>query len=218
MSAPISLNNKRQQGFTLLEMLLALMIFAMLGVSTYTVLNNTIEGRDILRHQNEQLTQLQRVMTIIESDFYQLAQRHARLNGEEPSKQVLHVAEYMFDSEGVGFAFVRDGWTNPAMVLPRSELQPVAYRLVEGNLERLYFNFVDADTGTEPRVQPMMEGVEEMHLEFYVEQEWKKELPENGLPKLIKFTLVTETFGEITRLFPLIDLVKSQTQVSGTKP
>jgi len=195
---------KSELGFTLLEMLLALMVFAMLGVATYTVLNNTIKGHDTLKHQNEQLTELQRTFSIIERDFYQLAQRFARINGEEPSKDLFHASEYLFDSEGLGFAFVRDGWTNPAMVLPRSEMQPVAYRLIDGTLQRLYFNFVDPDMGAEPRVQPLMREIEAMELAYFVKDEWQADLPETGLPLLVKFTLKSETFGQIARTFPLI--------------
>ena len=195
---------QRQCGFTLLEMLLALMVFAMLGIATSTVLSNTIQGHETLSHQNEQLTELQRTFTIIERDFYQLAQRYARLNGEEPNKQLLMASEYLFDSEGVGFGFVRDGWTNPAMVLPRSEMQPVAYRVFEETLQRLYFNFVDPDVGTEPRVQDLMQGIEGMELAFFIDNEWQTELPENELPFLVKLTLKSQTYGQIARTFPLI--------------
>ena len=199
---------QKQLGFTLLEMLLALAIFAMLGMATYTVLNNTVEGSEIIKQRNVQLTELQRAFTLIEGDFLQLAQRHARFNGEEPSKQLFHAQEYLFDSEGMGFAFVRDGWTNPAMVLPRSEMQPVAYRLKEGILERLYFNFVDADIGAEPRVQPLLTGIETLALNFYDGEEWLESLPEEGLPLLVKLTLQTEAYGEVVRLFPLIQETK----------
>ena len=205
----------RQQGFTLIEMLLSLAIFGMLGLATHSVLNSTMLARDAVVAQNDSLTSIQRAFTILESDFVQLAQRHARIDGEAPSEKLFHAEEYLFDSENIGFAFVKDGWTNPAMVLPRSEMQPVAYRLIEGNLQRLYFNFVDSDIGTEPRVQPMMEGIESITLDYFYDKEWKKELPENGLPKLIKFTLVTKTYGEISRTFPLIDVITSQSQVQG---
>lgn len=203
-----------QTGFTLLEMLLAVMIFAMLGMSTYTVLSNTIDGSERLTYQNQQLTDLQRAMTIIESDFVQIAQRHARVNGEEPLESLFQAQEYLFDSEGVGFAFVRDGWTNPAMVLPRSELQPVAYRVFENRLERLYFNFVDPEMGAEPRIQPLLEGVSELQLRYKNSagsDEWLESLPEKGLPLLVKVNFTTETFGKIERIFALPTLLeKSQ--------
>lgn len=193
-----------QSGFTLLEMLLALVVFAMLGMATYSVLSNTVSGHEAVKQQNDHLTELHRAMTIIDSDFAQLSQRQARIGGEAPSTKLFHAEEYLFDSEELGFAFVRDGWTNPAMVLPRSELQPVAYRIVEGELQRLYFNFVDPDTSTEPRVQPLMRGISEMVIQYKVEEQWQEDFEGNGLPKLIKLQFKSETFGLIERIFPIV--------------
>ena len=90
------------------------------------------------------------------------------------------------------------------MVLARSELQLVAYRLIEKKLERLYFNFVDNEMGTEPRVQVLINGIEAMSLSYHVNGKWGDELPETGLPSAIKLKLETETFGEIERSFLII--------------
>lgn len=191
-------------GFTLLEMLIALAIFAMLGMATYSVLSGTIAGNEAIKQQNKQLTQIQRAFTLMESDFYQLALRRARVNGEEPGERYFIAEEYLFESEGPGLAFVRDGWVNPAMVLPRSELQPVGYRLFENRLERLYFNFVDPQSGEEPKVQPLLEGVDTMSLSYFVGEEWQEDLPDSGLPLLVKVQLETQTFGLLERIFPLV--------------
>lgn len=200
---------QKSSGFTLLEMLLSLLVFAMLGMATYSVLNSTVNGHETIKLRNEQLTNLQRAFVIIESDFTQLAQRQVRLNGEEPEKEFFIAQEYLYESEGIGFAFVRDGWTNPAMVLPRSELQPVAYRVYEGQLQRLYFNFVDANFGAEPRIQPLLDEVESMTLAYFDGKEWQESKEGKGLPSLVKLIVETKVFGKIERVFPLI----SATQV-----
>lgn len=195
----------RQAGFTLLEMLLSLMVFAMLGMATYTILNNTVNSHEAIKERNEQLTELQRAFIIIESDFVQLAQRKARVNGEEPLDKFFIAQEYLYDSEGIGFAFVRDGWTNPVMILPRSELQPVIYRLMEGRLERLYFNFVDPTFGAEPRVQPLLSDVESMSLAFFDGKDWQESLDDIDLPSLIKLEVESRVYGRIERIFPIIN-------------
>jgi len=194
------------RGFTLLEILVSLAIFAMLGIAIYSVVNTTVNGHEAVINQNKQITDLQRAFVIIENDFIQLTQRKVRLNGEAANDSFFHVSDYMFDSESVGFAFVRDGWTNPAMVLPRSELQLVAYRLIEKRLERLYFNFVDNEYGTEPRVQVLINDVESLTLSYFVDNEWAEELPDkaNQLPVAIKLSLETDTFGLIERNFLII--------------
>lgn len=206
----------RASGFTLIELLLSLAIFGMLGMATYSVLNNTIKGKEAIEYQTDQLVALQRGMLFIENDLRQIAQRKVRIAGEEPSKQYFIAEPYLFDSDELGLAFVRDGWTNPAMMLPRSEMQVVAYRVKESVLERLYFNFVDADVGVEPRVQPIFEGVSELELSYRFkatnENTWQTEIEENALPKLIKISFVSEAFGRIERVFPVIEKTQAVAQ------
>lgn len=196
--------SSRVNGFTLLEMLVSLAIFAMLGLATYSVVNTTVNGHEAVLNQNTQLTNLQRAFVIMENDFTQLTQRKVRINGEEANDSFFHVSDYLFESESLGFAFVRDGWTNPAMVLPRSELQLVAYRLIEKRLERLYFNFVDNEMGTEPKVQVLINDIESMTLSYYKDQGWTEELAQGELPLAIKLSLETETFGLVERNFLII--------------
>ncbi len=194
-----------QQGFTLIEMLLSLAIFAMLGVATYSVLNNTISNKEQIEAQSAQLTHLQRAMMFIENDFQQVVQRKIRLNGEPPIDKYFVAEPYLLDSEDIGFAFIRDGWINPVMILPRSELQAVGYRVVEGVLQRLYFNYVDSDRGEEPRIQDLIEGVSELKLQYFYDNEWQEDLPDDGLPLLVRLTFLTDAFGEIERVFAFIE-------------
>lgn len=196
-------SRNHNKGFTLLEILVSLAIFAMLGLATFSVVNTTVNGHEAVISQNKQLTDVQRAFIIIENDFTQLAQRKVKINGDVLDA-FFYTSDYLFDSETLGFAFVRDGWTNPAMVLPRSELQLVAYRLVENRFERLYFNFVDNEPGTEPKVQVLLNGVESVSLSYFYQNKWQEELTDSSLPKAIKLTLETQTFGVIDRSFLII--------------
>lgn len=200
----------KQSGFTLIEILLSLMIFAMLGMAIYSVLSNTINGHKTVQTQNQTLTQLQRVFYMMEADITQMAQRQIRVEGEEPVKVYFRSGEYMFDSESIGFGLVRDGWTNPGMVLPRSELQPIAYRIIEEKLQRLYFNFVDNEMGTEPKIQPLLDGVTALTVQYYAGDEWKNELGLEDIPILIKVGLETKVYGLVERTFPVFSATKKQ--------
>ena len=191
-------------GFTLIEILLSLMIFAMLGMATYSVINSSIKGNEAVTEQNKHLTQLQRVFTMLENDITQLAQRQIRIDGEDPVKAYFRSGEYMYDSDSIGFGFVRDGWVNPQMILPRSELQPVAYRIKEMQLQRLYFNYVDNEMGAEPRIQNLLSGVETIQLNYFVNDEWVEELNQDSTPVMVKIGFETQTYGLVDRIFPII--------------
>ena len=200
----------KASGFTLIEVLLSLMVFAMLGLAIYSVLTNTIRGHEAVQTQNSSLAELQRTFNMMEADIVQMAQRQIRLEGEQPIKVYLRSGEYMFDSESIGFGLVRDGWTNPGMVLPRSELQPVAYRITENTLQRLYFNFVDNELGTEPKIQTLMTGVSAIQIQYFANQEWIDSLTENSIPTLLKVGIETDTYGLVERTFPVITVTKNK--------
>lgn len=202
------MNRQKSLGFTLLEVLLSLMIFAMLGMAIYSVISNTIKGHEAVQTQNKALTELQRAFTMLEADMVQMAQRQIRVDGEAPTRVFFRAGEYLFDSESYGFGLVRDGWTNPGFVLPRSELQPVAYRVVENQLQRLYFNFVDNELGTEPKIQTLMTGVSAIKVKYFAKDEWFDNLTQERIPTLIKVGLETATYGLIERTFPVVTVIK----------
>ena len=210
------MQTKIAKGFTLIEVLLSLMIFAMLGIAIYSVISNTIKGHETVQSQNSTLTELQRTFTMMEADVVQMSQRQIRVDGEQPIKVFLRSGEFMFDSESLGFGLVRDGWTNPGLVLPRSELQPVAYRIFENQLQRLYFNFVDNELGTEPRIQNLMAGVTAIQIKYFAKGEWFDNLTEDRIPQLIKIGLETDVYGLVERTFPIVSVTKQEAEPNGT--
>jgi general secretion pathway protein J len=86
-------------------------------------------------------------------------------------------------------------------LLPRSDMQSVAYRLVDETLQRLHYNFVDAVVGQEPRVRPLVTQVISLTFEFYDGKEWQKKWSGEKLPQAIAIEIETEDYGLIRRQF-----------------
>ncbi|RHW77962.1 type II secretion system minor pseudopilin GspJ [Colwellia sp. RSH04] len=194
-------NMKRGQGFTLLEVLIAIAIFAVVGLASFTIFDTVQRGDETSKLRSERQNELQRAFILVERDLNQLARRSIRINGESPSKQYLQTAEESFLDNEQALAFVRHGWTNPGMLLPRSELQAVAYRLRDETFERLHYNFVDAVVGEEPKVRPLISAVDGMSFEYYDGKEWQDKWPKQTLPQAIAIEIDTQDFGLIRRQF-----------------
>lgn len=199
------MNNNR--GFTFIEMLLAVAIFALVGLASVAVLDSVTRSDEASRAATLRLQQLQRAMMLLERDFWQISPRQIRVNGEAPVAQTLAGAVNWIESDDDGITFLHAGWTNPGMVLARSEVQLVGYRLKERQLQRLYYLYPDAVTGTEPNVQPLLEDIDELKFRYLVkedgQEQWKEFWDQASWPLAVRMTLKSPQLGTIERVFSL---------------
>jgi len=195
------------RGFTFIEMLLAVAIFALVGLASVAVLDSVTRSDEASRAATLRLQQLQRAMMLLERDFWQITPRQIRVNGEAPLAQTLAGATNWIESDDDGITFSHAGWTNPGMVLARSEVQLVGYRLKERQLQRLYYLYPDAVTGTEPNIQPLLEDIDELKFRYLVredgQEQWKEFWDQTGWPLAVKMTLKSPQLGTIERVFGL---------------
>lgn len=189
------------KGFTLLEVLIAIAIFSLISLSSFTIFDSVLKGDETAKKRSGRQNELQRAFLIIERDITQIARRTIRLEGESPLGQLIQTAEDSFASEEQAIAFVRHGWTNPGLLLPRSDMQAVAYRLVEETLQRLHFNFVDSVVGEEPKIRALISDVTELSFEYYDGKKWQKTWSGNTLPLAIAIEINTKDYGIIRRQF-----------------
>ena len=131
----------------------------------------------------------------------QMTRRTIRLEGDAPLDNFIHTNESTYSANTHGIAFVRQGWKNPGLLLPRSDVQAVTYQLEENTLNRLHFVFVDSVVGEEPKVRPLITGVTKVDFEFHDGVKWSKELPEKDLPMAVAIEIEIEDYGVIRRQF-----------------
>ena len=198
-----------QRGFTLIEILVAMAIFTLIGLASTGVLNSVINSDQLSSERFAKLEELQRAMLTIERDILQIVPRALRVNGE-PVSAVISGGEDVLNSDADGLGFVRAGWHNPQMLLPRSTLQAIGYRLQEEQLQRLYGNYVDNVIGYEPKIKILLSDIEDFRVSFLTEveqlekpEEWEESYSNANIPIAISITLVSKTFGEIRREFIL---------------
>ncbi len=148
---------KRQRGFTLLELLIAISIFAMIGLGSYQVLASVLQAQAMTGAASDTLGRMQRTYLRLSQDFRQILDRPVRDNYGETLPN-LFVPERGYDLE-----FTRTGWRNP-LRRPRSELQRVAFELEGEVLLRHYWSVLDRAQDSEPATQVVLEQVEYFRL------------------------------------------------------
>ncbi|HHJ19363.1 MAG TPA: type II secretion system protein GspJ [Gammaproteobacteria bacterium] len=201
---------RSQRGFTLLELLIAVAIFAVVSALAYGGLSSVLRSSFQTQEANHSLGALQLAMSLIHQDLSQITNRSIRneYGDVEPALKAPGDVDRLL-------SFTRRGWRNPAEQ-PRSTLQRVAYRLDDTTLIREYWRHLDAAANAEVVKLPLLEGVEEVKLKFLgTDGNWKEGWPALGaregdpaLPRALKITLKVKKWGSISRTFPILGAEK----------
>ncbi len=214
--------SRTTRGFTLLEVMFAVSIFAFVGLGAYQLLSTVIDTQARVSTSNETITRLSRVFNVIEGDLLQVVQRGIR---DEYGDRIppLMVGDGTSTSgfsqmEGTGtplLEFTRTGWNNP-MQFPRSDLQRVAYRLQEDDeqkriLQRIFWLVLDRVPESDPVIQTLLNDVVDFRvyvLDYDGEQHslWPAHDTSGITPRALEIFLETKTLGEIRRIYVLPDV------------
>ncbi|WP_133130585.1 GspJ family T2SS minor pseudopilin variant LspJ [Legionella yabuuchiae] len=123
------------KGYTLIEIMIALAVFAILAVITSTSMYHAFTTRSRVNEQADRLNSLQLTMTIIERDTKQIIDRAIRGN------DMLLIPSFI--GEPSYTEFTRDGIVNPNSIEKRSTLKRIAYLCQNNELIRRSWRMLD---------------------------------------------------------------------------
>lgn len=206
----MKLRVKQAKGFTLLELLVAIAVFAVLAMMSYGTLSNLLQQRNQLAQSADELNRIQKAMLHLERDLLQMVVRP--ILDENGFERGAVVGE---DFEPYKLEFTRTGRPNPNLS-PRSYLQRVAYVINSDEEEKLYryvWPSLDRADTAEPQKLLLLDDVEELKIIFYDNQgEEHNQWPSIALqtagqptlrviPRAIKVILKLKSMGEVWRLY-----------------
>jgi general secretion pathway protein J len=201
----------QQRGFTLLEVLIAVTVTAVIGIGVWQLLSGVISAKEGIDRVSNEFSRLQQAVVIVERDLAQILFRPVRDAYGEPLPAVTT------RSEPWSIEFTRTGWRNPLRVA-RSDLQRVAYEVVDETLRRHYWQVLDRAQDAVPREQDLLSDVTGLSWRFLDHnREWQEDwpsdsqlqgLPINGgaqvpLPLAVEVVIEHRRFGRIRRLIDL---------------
>ncbi len=205
----------RIRGFTLLEILVAVAIAAIMFVLGYAGVNQALRERDALEAAQARLTNVQRAMRIMSQDFAQVVPRPAR---DPQGGGDLQPAIASSRSPGTLVTLTRGGWANP-IGAQRQTQQRVRYRFADGKLLREHWLSVDAALNAEPRVRLVLDRVTSVTMRYMdpVSRTWRNEwpaIPSSGAatvatvdlllrarPAAVEVSVELEDWGTVSRIF-----------------
>lgn len=202
----------RQRGFTLLEVLVAIAIFALMYVMAQQFFSRILNNRELLDEKAVQLEQRQRTLLLMVQDIEQLIARPVRdkLGTEQPA---------LVGNE-TGVEFTHLGWANPFALQHRSHMQRVRYVFYNHQLVRRYWPVLDANVGTRPVDTVLLDKVESVQFRYLKRDAdtgqwlWLTRWPDQNdsqtspllqpLPASVEVTITMENGESLHRYFRLV--------------
>lgn len=187
-------------GFTLVEALLALAIFAVISVLAYRATSALSEGEARLSAEAQRWRTLESLFTRFEADIRQAIPRGARVGAAREAPWI----GTTYDGHAA-LAFTRAG--SEFFVEPGAGGQRLGYRLSGDTLELAYWPSIDRDATTRPAIYALVAGIAGFDLAYLTRAgEWRDRWPllgEEDLPRAVRLTLTMADGSRIDRLFTL---------------
>lgn len=208
-------------GFTLIEILVALAVFAALAAIAWGALNQIARTRAALDQQQQRFAQVARAVTDLERDLHQAISRPVRGNFGELLPALAGTGERIELS--------RLGHANPRAE-QRSNIERVRYEVESRALRRGRYEVLDRAAGSRPQWREQADEVNRFRLRYLDAQgAWQEQWPPREsvaelLPRAVEFSIALEDLGELRRVIALPGTIPTRgvgangTPVQGSLP
>ncbi|MGD8998846.1 MAG: type II secretion system minor pseudopilin GspJ [Granulosicoccaceae bacterium] len=192
----------KQSGMTLLELLIAVAVFAVLATLAYGGLDAVLNTSRAAQEEMARLAEVQRALARISADIEQMAVRPVRDNYGD-TLAPLRIEQD--DSLGARIEFTRHGNHN-LTGQARSTLQRIAYTLRDGRLVRQSWGVLDRAQDTIPYEAELLEGVTRFEVDVLQAQQAEaagqpgEVAGTQVLPGAVEIRFELQQWGEFRRL------------------
>ncbi len=200
----------RQRGFTLIELIVALFITAIIFSIGYGAINQALRHHDELKEHQARLSELQNAVRAMVQDFSELSARPVRdplgqnwvacfttqgtnalsassstntSTGSSPAAPDDEDDDNPAPGDDGGpdlVAFTRGGWANPAGI-QRPTLERVSYRFANGTLRRMHWTVLDETEAAQPVRRDLLTHVKSVSFRFMNDaRQWTTQWPPLG--------------------------------------
>jgi general secretion pathway protein J len=200
----VSAAARRQRGVALLELVVAVAIFALIAVAAYAALDAVTRSRKATADAGERLAELQLAVALFERDLHEALPRSIR-GGSGERQPALAGSATTLELSHSGPASLR--------VRTQSDVSRSAWLVSDRRLLRLRWDVLDRAASSQPRPRQMLTGVESLQLRYRDSQgAWRENWPPRDgpdadpdrLPRAIEFVLLGTNFDRVARRVALV--------------
>ena len=199
----------RNRGFTLIEVLIAVTIFAVMSAFAYRALSSILDARERVAQENQKWRGVSTFFARLEADLANAAARSIRNSNN--LDEAAFVGNLTFNKETEGqLMFTRMGLPGSSGTLAAP--QRLGYRIKQGTIEELVWPVLDQGQRTVPAVYPLLSGINTFTLRYLSSTNtWQTRWPPQttgpasvrDIPKAVEVALTLDSGETITRLLLL---------------
>ncbi len=192
-------------GFTLLELLVALIVFAIMSAIAYGGLNRIFAVRERIDAENRKWRELTLVFGRLEEDIGQAVNR-TYLDSFGTRKSALIGHAQLVGVDDANLSLIRMGAGGSTGVA--ADMSHVGYRLREGRLELMQWPALDLPPRAVPTVHVLMQEVQAFELAFMNEKgvwedKWEPDASASVLPRAVQIRLTLAGGTRVKRVVAL---------------
>lgn len=168
-----------ERGFTLVEVLVAMAVTALIGIAGATLLIQTMSAGEKVNAELTAVGKIELARALMLEDF-----AHSVTGVETPTAGTT-------EADKLVLILTRSGWPNPNGQEARSDLQPVQYRFEKQSLVRRAWLRANPVAGTPYTDRVVLSGVEKVRTRFYSGGVWRDDwsATQRGKPDLVELTI-----------------------------
>lgn len=191
--------NGRVRGYTLVEVLVAVVVFGILSASAYVALDALSRAASGHRDRSEDFGALQVAVARLDADLRQLAAR--------PVAAAAGRTEPALSGQPRSLSATRSGWSNPADV-KRSTLQRFGWQMAGSELQRIRWPVTDRVSDSQALTETVLPEIESLSFSYRDDAgSWQERWPPGEalarLPSAIEVVIDTRRFGRVRRVVVL---------------
>lgn len=196
---------KNKLGFTLIEIMIALVIFTLLAAITSSTLYHAFDTRERVNMQAKQLNALQITLTLLSRDIEQILERSVLGNEMHVFPPFIGQPNYV--------EFTRGGIINPTINKRQSTLKRVAYLCTNHQLIRRTWEYLDSQNRKNYHNKTILDNINDCSFSYLghdhqLLKEWRayaiqQNQQQETLPLAIQLTFTLNEWGNASLLFAI---------------
>ena len=195
------MTNSPARGFTLIEVLLALLILAVIAVLGYRAVSSLSDSETKLSNEATRWRTLELFFSRLEGDLRQAMPRPARLDDTR-------MPAWIGSADVNGNSTLEFSRAGPEFTLEAGSAgQRLAYGFHDGTVEVRYWASYDRPRNVEPTAYPLVADIAQFHLSYLTRSgEWSDVWPVSGeadLPRAVRVQLALVSGESIERWLAL---------------